>query len=444
MFKLDESLGRRRVLRGMLGGTAITVGLPLLDVFLNANGDALADGQEMPLCFVSWFVGLGLNHGRWEPKKLGAGYDMNTETACLQEMRHKINVYSGLRAILDGNANQVHFTGSQTNLTGSASKDNIQPSLDVLIADAIGSATRFRSIEASCDGTGYSLSRRSAQVTNPSEVSPVALYTRIFGPEFVDPNAAAFMPDPRIMVRRSALSAISDSRQNLAQKLGSADRARLDQYFTSLRELEQRLEVQLQKPAPMKSCTKATDPGEVTVNTDIKNALSNNKIFASLIAHALVCGQTQVANIAFSQGVSSIRDSGSPTSMHTQSHEDPIDPATGIQTKLSELQMECLTGYRDLIVTMDGIKEGDKTLLDRSIVLFSSDVGNAAVHGLEDMPFFTAGGANGRLKTGIHVSASGDTVARVGYTIQHAMGLSPGSWGTESNRTNKVFSEVLA
>ena len=64
-------LGRRAALRGMLGGAAVTVGLPFLDCFLNTNATALADGQKLPVCFGTWFWGLGLNPGRWEPPMTG-------------------------------------------------------------------------------------------------------------------------------------------------------------------------------------------------------------------------------------------------------------------------------------------------------------------------------------------------------------------------------------
>ena len=66
-----QELSRRRILRGMLGGAAVTVGLPFLDCFLNANGTALASGAPLPTCFGTWFWGLGLNPGRWEPKQIG-------------------------------------------------------------------------------------------------------------------------------------------------------------------------------------------------------------------------------------------------------------------------------------------------------------------------------------------------------------------------------------
>jgi len=88
---------RRTILRGMMGGAAVTVGVPFLDCFLNTNGTALASGAPLPVVFGTWFWGCGLNPGRWEPTKVGAGYDMNIETMALQPYKDRINVISGMK-----------------------------------------------------------------------------------------------------------------------------------------------------------------------------------------------------------------------------------------------------------------------------------------------------------------------------------------------------------
>ncbi|MFM7734585.1 MAG: hypothetical protein ACKPBU_01195, partial [Alphaproteobacteria bacterium] len=76
-------IDRRTVLRGMLGGAAVSIGLPLLEVFLDDHGSAYADGGALPVRFGTWFWGCGLNPGRWVPKKLGADYDTPAEIAVL-------------------------------------------------------------------------------------------------------------------------------------------------------------------------------------------------------------------------------------------------------------------------------------------------------------------------------------------------------------------------
>ena len=110
---------------------------------------------------------------------------------------------------------------------------------DTAIAETIGKRTRFRSLEVSLLGSRMSWSMRDGGTPNPAESSPAALYMRLFGPDFKDPNAAEFTPDAQELARRSVLSAVTDERKSLLQQVGASDRARIDQYFTSLRQIEQ-------------------------------------------------------------------------------------------------------------------------------------------------------------------------------------------------------------
>ena len=439
-----HKVDRRRVLRGMLGGAAITVGLPFLDCFLNTNGNALADGSALPLCFGTWFQGLGFTPGFWEPPAVGAKFtEFGPHLKALAPFKDRINVYSGMKVFLDGHPLQVHQPGPQTCLAGGIPKGATFPSIDQLVADVIGTRTRFRSLEVSCHGSPASFSRRGAGAVNPSEVSPLALYTRVFGPEFKDPNAADFTPDPHVMVRRSALSMITEERQALAKRLGAADRARLDEYFTSLRELEQQLTLELQRPAPLTACSAPEKPDDIPTGTIIDDAIRANKLFSGILAHALACGQTQIVNFEFGGTASDLRKAGNPQTFHMYSHEEAIDPKLGYQPMVAWFQSQVVEAFLTTLQTLENVREGDGTLLDRTLLFYSTDHGFARVHGLDNMPMMTAGRAGGRLKTGYHIQAKGDSVTRVGLTIQQALGVPVSTWGTESNQTSKPFTELL-
>src|SRR5579872_5758670 len=259
-----ERLSRRQVMRGMLGGTAITVALPLLECFLNENGTAYAaTGKALNPCFGSWFFALGLTPKLWVPTQTGDKYTLPDHIKMLEPIQAKINLYSGMQVFLDGKANQNHYSGAQCHMTGIVTRTGSEynTSLDTIIGNQIGQRTRFRSLEVDCAGDRKATwSARSSNGMNPAEISPLALYARIFGPEFKDPNAANFVPDPDVMLRHSVLSGVTEQRQSWMARVSSTDRTRLDEYFSSLRDLEQKLAVELEKPVPLPACSRPTQP----------------------------------------------------------------------------------------------------------------------------------------------------------------------------------------
>jgi hypothetical protein len=449
MSVTSELANRRSVLRGMLGGTAVTVGLPFLDCFLNNSGTALANGQELPVAFGTWFWGLGLSPTRWVPKTAGANYELAPDMEPLKKFRSRLNVYSGMDTYLDGKPPQVHNSGQAVCLTGTVPVPGsvpTMPSLDQIVADYIGGRSRFRSIEVACDnGATHSHSRRAGGSINPAEIEPTQLYTRVFGPEFVDPNNADFKPDPRVMVKLSALSGVTEQRQSLVQKLGASDKARLDQYFTSLRDLERKLSLELEKPAPLEACTVPKDPGAMEVGTEIEQCMTTHKLFADILAHALACGQTRVVNVNLVTPASPLRKAGNPMNHHTWTHEEAVDPKIGYQVQVAWYIMRSMMALNDMLESLDSIREGDKTLLDRMLVFAFTDSSHAKFHAVDNLPMFTAGSANGRVKTGIHFAApKGDPTTRLGLTVQQVMGMPITQWGTESNQTSKTITSILA
>jgi len=442
-----KTLNRRTVLRGMMGGAAVTIGLPTLDCMLNSNGDAYADtGQSLPPRFITWFWGLGLGEQDWRPKTTGANYELPPQLQVLNPVKKKLNLISGTQVFLDGNANQTHFTGVQGHMTGKVTgAADYYGSIDTLIGDVIGKGTRFRSLDVACDGDAKACwSARLDSGKLPAEVSPLQLYTRIFGSEFKDPNAADFTPDPAVMVRRSALSSVNEYRADLMRQLGAGDRAKLDNYFTSLRSLEQKLDIQLQKPAPLPSCTKpAVLDKDEPLSTLATDCMERHDLFVSLLTHALACGQTRNANLCITQGMSGLRKEGEPSSHHTYTHEEPVDPVLGYQPKAAWFQSLYMKGLCDFALALDAVKEGDKTLLDRSILYAFTDHGAPRLHSVMNYPFIIIGSGNGKVKTGMHVSMPGDAATRVGLTMMQVMGVPINEWGYASNRVSRSISEIM-
>ena len=447
---MARTTSRRFLLRGMLAGTAVSVGLPFLDCFLNENGTALAaGGSRLPVRFGTWFWGCGYVKERWEPKATGPDYDLPPEIAALKPVQRHVSVLTGFNVPLDGKSLQPHTTGNIGLRTG-APQDNWQqiqgPTFDVAIADVISTGSYFRSLELSADGnprTSYSF--RSATAMNPGVPSAAELYQKVFGPDFQDPNAADFKPDPRIMVRRSVLSGVTDERQKLLTRVGAEDRARLDQYFTSLREVEQKLELQLQKPPPAEACSVPQPSKDQPVaNSDVAARKASHRAMAQLLAMALACNQTKVFNVAFSVAASDLRQVGQSTGHHQATHEELVDRQLGYQPAADFFSTRSMEAWSEFVAILAGIPEGPGTLLDNTLVLAHSDVSFAKTHDIDGIPMMLAGRAGGVVKPGIHVRGGGEPVSRVVLTVQQAMGVPTDRWGSQSMRTSRAVSEILA
>ena len=443
-----DRFSRRRVLNGMVGGGAVTVGLPLLNYFLNGNGTALADGEPMPMRFGTWFWGLGMTANVFVPKKVGANYDLPEEIAVFKPIQQDMNLLTNYTAFRDNYENLCHYSGWIITRSGQAPKsgdDKPGETLDITISNQIGRTTRYRSLTATATGdVKNTMSYENANSPTVPEFSPIAFYTRVFGPDFQNPNAETFTPNPKIMVRKSVLSGVMDEVKSLNTKVGADDRARLDQYFTGLRHLEQQFSQQLVKPKPIASCKpmsaieKEPPPGgEATLIGQ------RHKLMSEILAMAIACDQSRVFNMAYSQAAASTTKAGFEKPHHTTTHEERIDEGLGYQKECSWFTRRQMEAWVDFVNAFKNIKEGDGTLLDNMFIMATSDHGYARVHSLDGMPMFTAGKLGGRVKTGLHIAGEAQAATRLSYTALRVMGCDVPSFGTKSNQTSKEIGEIL-
>jgi hypothetical protein len=449
---MNATISRRNfLLKGALGGTAVTLGIPLLDRFLDGNGTAFAaslGGGRLPVRFGTWFWGCGMIPERWVPQKVGTGYDLPPQLMPIKAVQDRVSVLTGFDVLLDGKPNLPHISGNTAVRTGEAA-DTWQgitgPTFDVLISDAIGSGSYFRALDLSLDGnpqTSYSF--RNGSSVNAAVPSPIELYQKIFGPDFHDPNTADFKPDPKYMVRQSVLSGVSEQRSELLKRVGAEDRRRLDQYFTSVREMEGKLALQLQKPPSAEACMRPEAPVGIKGDiTDLGVRKANHKLMTQLLGMALACNQTRAFNMNFDTAAAELRRAGDTTGYHQSTHEELVDRTLGYQPTVDKFATGSMEAWADFVETLSAIREGDGTLLDNMLVVAHSEVSFAKNHDVTGIPVMLAGRAGGKVKQGQHINGAGEPISRIGLTAQQVMGVPVDSWGRGAMRSNRPVADIL-
>jgi hypothetical protein len=438
---------RRRVLRGILNGGAVTVALPLLNCFLNGNGTALADGEPMPVRFGTWFWGLGMQAKIFVPKKTGANYDLPAEIQALKPTQQHINLLTNFQAFRDDRENLCHWSGWVIARTGAAPlthQDIPGETLDITISNQIGRTTRFKTLTATATGDPHTTySYENVNTPSAPEFSPLNFYQRVFGPDFQDPNAPTFTPSSTVMVRKSVLSVVMEEAKELSQRIGAEDKARLDQHFTNLRQLEQQFDQQLTRPEPRAACV-APRPLEQDLEPGRESVLlaKRHKMMTDLLVMAVACDQTRVFNMSYAAPVADTIQAGYEKPHHTTTHEERVNE-DGIQEHVSWFTRRAMETWADYVDAFAKVKEGDGTLLDNCFIMANSDHGFARVHSLDGMAMFTAGKAGGKVRSGLHIAGAGTATTRLSYTALRLMGVNASSFGAKSNTTSSEVGEIL-
>jgi hypothetical protein len=453
---IPRKRSRRAILRGMLNGGMVTMGLPFLNCVLNENGTALAaTGAALPVRFGTWYWGMGHTpgHAIGEKRSSGMGINFLEETKSLKRHENYVNFFGGFQMPLDGRSNYTHFTGWVGTRTGAVPQrlnEIPAPTLDLLIADQIGGGTRFKTINASSSGIAReNYSARNTDSRAPAETSPLNLYTRLFGPEFVDPNSAEFAPDPAVMLEKSALSAFTETSKDYIKTVGAADKARLDEYFTSIRQVENQLALRLTAPEPNEACAVPRKPGEVPADQigrsrEMPNVVDTHQIMSKMIAMAVACDQSKVFNMVFTDNFANVRRPGEANTHHLLTHNEVVDSTLGYQKLAFWFNQQCAEGFASFLDTFAAIPEGAGNLLDNTLIFASTETNYAKLHTLDGIPVYLAGKAGGRMKPGHHLVGGGDPVTRVGLTAMKLMGVPTQDWGQGSLKTSRPINEIIA
>ena len=410
---MTTPLARRTFLRGT---AAATLSLPFLDAMRPATAAAQNGEMTRPVRSAFVFFPNGVVLDRWKPKRAGAKFELPETLAPLNRHREDILVVSGLAqdgARSHGDGGGDHARNAASFLTCSHPRKtsgadiNAGISIDQVIANEAGGTTKLPSLELGlersqhsgrCD-SGYScayvsnVSWRGPKVPTSKEVNPQLVFDRLFGGRQESPEDR----QRRQFFRRSILDFVADDAQRLQKRLGTRDRAKLDEYLSSVREVERRIEIAARNEASAPAGSTIEIP-----KARPKNTAERMRLMYDLLTLAFQTDSTRVATFMLANGGSmwSFPDVDVKEGHHQLSHHrnnaDSINKLARIDRYLAEQ-------FAYFVDRLKNTPDGDGTLLDHSMVVYGSGVSDGNRHNHDDLPVIVAGRGGGAVRTGRHL-----------------------------------------
>ena len=414
----QQPLHRRMFLKGV----GATLGLPLLEAMLPKSGFAAQSaGAPKRMAFV--FVPNGVIVPEWTVKGEGADWQLSPTLEPLAKVKDQICVMTGLmqdNARHKGDGAGDHARSSAAFLTGahpvktSGVDIKVGQSVDQVAADKVGKLTKLPSIELGTEGgrnagqcdSGYScaysnnISWKTATTPMAKEINPRLVFERLFGS--TDDREAAKGRAKRDEYRKSILDLVTDDASKLKQQLGQTDRRKVDEYFSSVREIEQRIE-------RAKSDSSSQKIPDLTLPRGIPKELDEHiGLMFELMALAFQTDTTRVATFMLANEGSNrsypmvgVND-GHHHLSHHQNKQDWIK-------HLAKIDKYLIGHYAKFLERLKSIPEGTGTLLDNSMIAYGSAIADGNAHSHHDLPVLLAGKGGGTIASGRHIVSPKET-----------------------------------
>jgi len=403
-------ISRRTVLRGL--GTAIA--LPVLEAMLPRTALAASSASAIaksPTRLLWVYTPNGQHMPDWVPDKAGADYELPRTLAVLKEFRKDFLVLSGLaqdNAFAHGDGGGDHARALSTFLTGchvrktSGSDIKVGVSADQVAAAQLGHLTRFPSLEVGCEhggqagncDSGYSCAY-SSNIAWKGEATPVAKEVNpqlVFDRLFTNGNQAD--RERRTAAQKSVLDFVRDDAGRLQNQLGRNDRRKVDEYLSSVRELEQRLDRAGNEPPPTPAMSRPSgtpsDFGE------------HIRLMYDLLAVAFQTDSTRIASFVVANEGSnqSYPMIGVNNSHHEVSHHGGDKEK---QEKIAKINRFHIEQFGRFLGKLRSIKEGEGSLLDHSLIVYGSCIADGNSHAHDNLPILVAGHGSGTIHSGRHI-----------------------------------------
>ena len=408
MFIAKRHLPRRTFLRGM----GATVALPLLESMVPA-ATRLHAAAPAPTRFAGIFIPHGAAPGYWIPETGGRHFTYPYIWEPLEPFRNRVVLTSGLWSRSaespPGVTGADHFVAAaylsaeKPKKTTGADID-AGTTIDQFIARQVGQDTLLPSLQLAVEdpganssncGEGYScaytnsISWQTPTRPLPMEINPQVVFERMFGD-----GSTAEERFRRREQQRSILDSVTESLARLRVDVGAGDRIRLDQYLSDVREIERRLQIAAQASI---ATPDVAAPYGVPASFDEHIELQFN-----LLALAFQADITRVSTLLYARDLTGrvYPESGTSVSFHGASHHAEEPSRVREYAKINRYHVGTLARF---VEKLQSIPDGDGTLLDHSLLLYGSNMGNSNQHLHYDVPHVLIGGASGRLEGGRHL-----------------------------------------
>ena len=412
--------------RAFLHGSGVSLALPFLEAMMPRNAGAAAAVPPKRMVFAC--ASLGIYGPSLFPKEAGRDYVATPYLETLKDHREDFTVFSGVchpdQAGADGHTSEMTWLTSARGPGLGGFRNTI--SVDQYVAEKIGYETRFPSLVLSTAGqTSQSYTRSGVMVQAQSKPS------QVFARLFLDGTAHEVQEQMRKLKEgRSIMDTVQEAAKRFERRVGTADKEKLDEYYTSVREMEERMlkaEAWVQKPKPK---VDAKPPEDVTNEADL---IARMRLLFDLVPLALQTDSTRAVTVLI-QGRGDVPPvPGVTIDHHNLSHhgQDPMKIE-----QLQRIEREEFNAFNDLLTGLKSKNEGGGSLLDNTMVMFGSNLGNANNHDWHNLPLILAGGG---FKHGQHVAfdaKSNQPMCNLFVSMLQRMGMETDHFGSSTGAMN--------
>ena len=429
--------------RVLLKGAGCSMALPWLES-VNALADTPAAG-DFPKRFAVVFLGCGVNENHWSAEGQGADMKLSKTLEPLESIKQKINVVDGL--YVKALTNQgIHPAQTGSLLSGEhitkGALIHSGISVDQMIANHVGQDTPQSSIVLACEQpmTGYHETNFSLAYSShlswqtPDSPVPVEVYPSLAWDNLFDNRGS--------LLNLSVLDRVKDRAQDLSRKISATDRGKLDEFLTSVREVEKRVEL-------MRKAKDAADDNAKAKNMDAammdrpasglpEDLREHTKLMCDIIAIAFQTNKTRVASLIISRDLSAMYYPflDVKEGHHAASHDNASD-------SYERIAHFHVGQYAYLASKLDSMKEGNGTVLDNSCLLFMSNMFVGRKHDNSRLPLVLAGGLGGTLQTGRSLSYLNDgedkrKMCSLYLSLMDRFGLKLDKFGDANTRLERI------